>query len=144
MKNKTLNSIIFITITIGLLIFLNFYMLPLTNNLFDSYDGGSVAVANYNTLIIKYLLYIVIFIIIQIFNIIVFSKKSNLLYSVKYPLNSICFLNIIIVLCFYILSPMFIWIIALFGAIPILIIFIISLVIGIVKDTKNNKHKDLL
>jgi len=144
MKNKTLNSIIFITITIGLLIFLNFYMLPLTNNLFESYDGGSVAVANYNTLIIKYLLYLALFIIIEIVNIIVFSKKSNLLYSVKYPLYSIYFLNIIIVLCFYILSPMFMWIIALFGAIPILIIIIISLVIGIVKDTKNNKHKDLL
>lgn len=144
MKNKTLNSVIFIIITIGLLVFLNFYMLPLTNNLFESYDGGSIAVANYNTLIIKYLLYLTIFIAMQIFNIIIFSKKSNLLYSIKYPLNSVYFINIIVVLCFYILSPMFIWIIALFGVIPILIIFIISLVIGIVKDTKNNKHKELL
>ena len=67
MKNKTLNSIIFIIITIGVLLFLDLYVFPSTANLYSS-DGWSYS-DNYTFLLIKYLFLILITIIIQIFNI---------------------------------------------------------------------------
>ena len=141
MKNKTLNSIIFIIITIGVLLFLDLYVFPSTANLYSS-DGWSYS-DNYTFLLIKYLFLILITIIIQIFNIKFFLKTSNLLYSIRYPLITINILNVIAIVCLCFFTYLFI-IFIIFSLIPIFIIITITIIIRIYKYLNNIKSKKIM
>lgn len=130
--NKT-NSIIFILITLIILVVLNFFDLPLADNLFDSVDNGGLVelVDNYWCLLISYMCILCIIATCVILNIKIFLKKSTMPYYISIPIIAIVFLNIIVVGCFYIFSAIFIWAIIIYGIPVTFSILLISIIVGI-------------
>lgn len=72
-------------------------------------------------------------------NIKVFLNKSAIPCYISIPLCTLVFINILLILCFYIFSTMFLWLLILGGWILIVISVIISVIVGIYKE---NKKKD--
>lgn len=130
---KKTNSIIFILITLIILVALNFFVLPLADNLFEPSDNGGLVelVDNYWGLLSLYMFILCIVVIGVVLNIKIFLKKSTMPYYVSIPIIAIVFLNILVVGCFYVFSAIFIWAIIIYG-IPVLFsILLISIIVGI-------------
>ena len=137
---KKLNTVIYFLITLLILTILNTVCLSLVDQLFYSESGGSVPVDNYVTIFIGCIVIMAIITTIFVMNIKIFLKKSTMPYYISIPLNTIVFINILLILCFYIFSLMFMWIILIGGWLPIAIVIIVSLIIGIYKENKRLKN----
>ena len=138
---KKINSIIYILITLVILTILNTFCLSLVDKLFYSESGGSAPVDNYTNIFIGCIVIMVIITTIFVMNIKIFLKKSTIPYYISIPFNTIVFINILLILCFYIFSLMFMWVVLIGGWIPILIAIIVSLIVGIYKENKKLKNR---